>query len=259
MKFGEGDRTTIFMIIVILVASIATLIAVINIIWGIVQKPISDLSTTVSELLERREVNYNFDIAGLVTESILEPVATNTPQPQAPAAPEPAPQPTIVPAVDTTLQYPYYIDEIINDVKDSVSSENITPQINSQISISRLNISSPVTLGNDPRSLMTRGFWIHPNSYTLFEKQIVLVCYRQFFAIDDPRSCVNLDRITVGDEITLSNFDTNTKYSVTGVNVYTKGDPEIYSASGDSNLLKIVTTTPLNNNSERLVITAKKS
>lgn len=168
-----------------------------------------------------------------------------------------------VPAKDSTnvgAQLQSFPDAIIDDARlaEVSLSGSETPQVNLQIKIPKINVNSPVFQGYGAEDLLDRGFWVHPASGTLGEGEVMMLCHRRHFGPYDPRSCWYLDRILVGDEITVDYYDVTLKYEVVGTNIFEANDPLIYSINTKGDYIKIVTCTPLYSNAQRLVVLAKR-
>lgn len=251
MRFSRDSQNTILMILTIFIVSLITLIAVVNIAWNAIKSPVQGMVNNISYIFQSQTLDYNFEVVRSSSEN-LQPEITSQETEQ---SQEPEQEQTDEPESG----YPEYVDEIIMDLNPDTPTDRTTSQIVAHLRIPELDFQSGILRGPNPRVDLTKGLWMHYNSYNFGEGEVLVLCYRQFFSAEDPRSCADLDKLKIGDNFSLKIDDVEMNYEVIGLNLFAKNNTSIYSTSENPELLKLVTSTPLNKNNERLVISARRN
>lgn len=268
MAVSRDDQNTFLMIGGVLIICLIALIAVISSIWALVRDPVNAVINTVSTFIRIQTLDYNFAIP-VVT------VVTPAPVPQ--PTPTPSPTPINIPPVnlsfawpeDKDIEYNFPVNNIsttqFNDAlytdTDLVNKNNKGESVEQKdlsIQIPALSINSPILQGLDSESLLEEGFWVIPSNKKLTQSEVIMLCNRRFFGPTDPRSCWYLDKIAIGNLIVVTYNGFTANYSVVGINRFNAEDPLVYQSSNDEDLIRIVTTDPLNSNENRLVILAQR-
>jgi LPXTG-site transpeptidase (sortase) family protein len=274
MYFNKDDKNIVFMILAILIVSIISLIAVINGVWQIVGPSIKKVSDDFSKVVKVNSLDYNFVVPAKAQ--------STTPQPQAQPTPQPAPPPQPSSTVDeidvsklnldynfnvgkktqTPMQQfsPDFQDDILNDAQTAVENSKGQNDLGKlSIKIPKLKIESEINQGRDYEKLLKQGFWIYPASFEPGHGEFTILCMRRYFGKDDPKSCWYIDELTKNDEIIVNDNDVELKYKVVGVNEFKNDDlPLIYTEPSQEDTIKIVAAHPLNGNSKRIVVLAKR-
>ncbi len=262
MAVSRDDQNTFLMIGGVLIICLIALIAVISSIWALIRDPVNSVINTVSTFIRVQTLDYNF--------------ALPTPVAVVPT-PSPTPTPINIPNINIFLGSNYEKDIDYNfPVDNSISSRfedalysdtQITQIINNgqtleqkdlSIQIPTLNINSPILQGSDSESLLKEGFWVIPSERKFGQSEVILVCSRRYFGPTDPKSCWFLDKITTGSPITITYNNLTLTYKVVGINRFTADNPLVYKANNSEDLIRIVTTDPLESNVNRLVILAER-
>lgn len=264
MAVTRDDQNTFLMIGGVLIVCIIALIAVVSSIWALIRAPVNSAINTVSNFIRIQSLDYNFTI----------PVVAITPTP----VPTPSPTPINIPPINIDLgfdeekdiDYNFTISSIPqtsafadalytdSDLIDIQERGETPEQKNLSIQIPLINVNSPVVQGIDSESLIKEGFWVVPSSRRLGQSEVIFLCNRRYFGPDDPKSCWFLDKVGTGNYITVKYGDKELTYSVVGVNTFSAEDPLVYQATEGEDLIRIVTTDPLNSNENRLVILAER-
>jgi len=264
MAVSRDDQNTFLMIGGVLIVCLIALIAVISSIWALVREPVNAVVNTISTFIRIQTLDYNFALP-------VEVVATPTPVPQ------PSPSPINIPPLNISLgsnfqkdiDYNFPVDNTVTSLfedalysdtqlEDMSKGNQTVEQKNLSIQILPLNINSPVVQGLNSEDLLKQGFWVLPSDRKIGKAEVVFLCSRRYFGPTDPKSCWFLDKIALGNLITISYNNNNINYSVVGVNRFNANDPLVYKASDNEDLIRIVTTDPLESNVNRLVILAER-
>ncbi|MEO6729148.1 MAG: sortase [Candidatus Dojkabacteria bacterium] len=263
MAVSRDDQNTFLMIGGVLIVCLIALIAVISSIWALVRDPINTVISTVSTFIRIQTLDYNFAV----------PIAVApTPVPQ----PNPIPSPINIPPINIILgsnekdidyNFPVdtsstsqFEDALFSDtnLEEMLGNGQTIQQKNLNIQIPSLNINSPIVQGLNSEDLLKEGFWVLPSERKLGKAEVVLLCSRRYFGPTDSKSCWFLDRIALENIITISYNSYSLNYKVVGINRFNGNDPLVYKASADEDLIRIVTTDPLDSNINRLVILAER-
>lgn len=264
------DQTTFILIFAVLVVCIIALISIINLIWGIIEPPISLIVSEFQIEAQRyKVVDYNFEIpknlvipeVTITTTLLVTPTPTIVPT-------EKAKQPRENEIVNTIVNYNFLTPEktltFTQDgvgLKDSILEEankfyKVTDQdVSYRIKIPKIGVNSLVESG-EPERVLSRNFWFNSTASRFGEGEIVVFCYRTFFEFKNPNSCYFLDKIMKGDFIELMNRGQTKVFEVVGINIWDREIENIYQGSNDQNLLKIITAN-LPDKEKRLVILAR--
>lgn len=271
---NKQDRGIAFTIAIVLLICTISLIAILNSLWQLVGPGVQTLIAIISNEARTVTANYNFQIPSLdkgttSTQSSTSSSTTSTTQTTSSSED----RPIIVPS-NYTYNFPvpdaiHNVDEEYSNLigfEDSIltdaqlvgyGSGSDTPQISLFLSIPKINVKSPVLQGLGSDELLKQGFWVYPGSYPIGVGEMILLCHRRYFGPYDPRSCWNLDKMSINDEIFIRRGEQQLTYKVVGVNEFTGDNPSIYNISSTKSYLKIVTCTPLYSNDNRLVVLAE--
>ena len=137
---------------------------------------------------------------------------------------------------------PAPVEEVIlseEEVTFAVNSNATEAQIGN-IVIPKISVNSPIFSGSNGTTLMDKGFWVYPSSFTPDKGEVILICHRRHFGQVDPRTCWNLHLLQKGDLIQINNAEGQPiRYLVTTVSVKDTQDVDIFSTS-EAKILKIV-------------------
>ncbi|MEP7103391.1 MAG: sortase [Candidatus Dojkabacteria bacterium] len=269
MALSRDDQNTFLMIGGVLIVCIIALIAVASSIWALIRDPVNAVINTVSSFVRIQTLDYNFPLPVVTAQT----TPTSTPSP----APNPVPNPPANNATSNTtpsninkdIDYNFPVENIaLSGLEDAIisdskllelSAKNVpVTQPNISIQILSIGVNSPVLQGLDSENLLKQGFWIVPSSRILGKAEIIFLCNRRYFGSDDPKSCWFLDKVILGNDVTLKYNNLVLKYKVVGVNRFPASDPLVYDANETEDLIRIVTTDPLYSNDQRLVILAER-
>lgn len=264
MAVSRDDQNTFLMIGGVLIICLIALVAVISSIWALIREPVNTVINSVSTFVRIQTLDYNFQIP-------VQYVAT-TPPP----APTPNPGPVInLPSISFTsvdekdIDYNFLVNNSINgqlsnalftdkQLEEKASKNEPVDQKDLTIQIPVINVNSPIVQGLDSDSLVKEGFWPIPSQRQLGQDEVIFLCNRRYFGPNDPKSCWYLDKVTFGNAITIQYQGLTLTYSVVGINKFAANNPLIYQSTEGEDLIKIVTTDPLESNENRLVILAKR-
>ncbi|MFS8130834.1 MAG: sortase [Candidatus Dojkabacteria bacterium] len=262
MAVSRDDQNTFLMIGGVLIICLIALIAVISSIWALIRQPVNAVLNSVSTFVRIQTLDYNFALPTAVAVS---------------PTPTPGTTPIAIPTINLTLGYSAEKDIDYNfpvatsistlfgdalytntQLKDMSNKGEIVAQKDLSIQIPSINVNSPILQGLDSDTLLKQGFWVIPSERKIGESEVIMVCNRRFFGPSDPKSCWFLDKITKESTITLTYNSLVLTYKVVGINRFSADDPLIYKASDTEDLLRIVTTDPLESNANRLVVLAER-
>lgn len=259
MAVSRDDQNTFLMIGGVLIICLIALIAVISSIWSLIRTPVNAVINTVSTFIRVQTLDYNFPLPTVIAV---------TPNP-----PSSNPTPVNIPAINITfgsyvkdIDYNFPVDNSVsNQFEDALYSDTQVIELgknlvqkNLSIQIPTLNIDSPIVQGTDSENLLKEGFWVLPSERKLGKSEVILNCSRRYFGPTDPKSCWFLDKISIGNAITIKYNDLTLTYKVVGMNRFKAEDPLVYKANENEDLLRIVTTDPLDSNENRLVVLAER-
>lgn len=264
MAVSRDDQNTFLMIGGVLIVCLIALIAVISSIWALIRDPVNAVVDSISTFIRIQTLDYNFALP-------VEVVASPNPVPQ------PTPSPINIPPINISfgsktekdIDYNFPVDNTVTSLfEDALYSDTQLEEMtnNNQtieqkklsIQIIPLNINSPIVQGLDSENLLKQGFWVLPSSRKIGKAEVVLLCSRRYFGPTDAKSCWFLDKIALGNLITISYNNNSISYKVVGVNRFNANDPLVYKASENEDLIRIVTTDPLESNVNRLVVLAER-
>lgn len=237
MAISREDQNTFIMIAGVMIVCLIALCAVFNTIWQIIRVPVTNFVDSVGTTIRLQSLNYNFDIPE--TDDIPTPTPT---EPQFPS---------------DILSYPDAL-YTINEMNELSLSGQTPVQKNLKIAIPSINVSANLYQGEPSEEFLKEGFWVSPTESELGDGETVFFCNRRFFGPNDLRGCWNIDKINRTDRIVI-NFETVAlEYQVVGINIFEADDPLIYQVNPDKDQIKIVTTHPLESNSQRFVVLAER-
>lgn len=123
------------------------------------------------------------------------------------------------------------------------------------LSIPSANIQGRVVDGLNQDAMM-RGFWHYPLSSVPGKRgNLVFIGHRFAKLPPSTDTFFHLDKIAVGDKITVSQGDENWTYTVISTRIVEKDDASVLASSGEYRLT-LITCTPLWTARQRLVVTA---
>lgn len=247
MAISREDQNTFIMIIAVMIVCIIALCAVTNTIWQVIRLPVNNIITGITTAIHLQTLNYNFDIPEV--EGLPETV------PVLPDPENPSTQPEFPGEIQSYSGALYTVDEI-NDL--SLSNQEVT-QKDLAITISKAGVNATIYQGEPSEEYLKQGFWVSPTQSELGEGEVVFFCNRRYFGPSDSKGCWNIDKIAVSDTITIRFENTLLEYTVIGANIFEANDPVIYQLNPDDDLLKIITTHPLEGNTQRYVILAERT
>lgn len=126
---------------------------------------------------------------------------------------------------------------------------------NTELEIKSAEIYGDVVDGLDQNS-MSRGFWHFPESKAPGERGNVVVIGHRFDKLPpDPETFYHLDKVTVGDKITIYQKNHEYVYTVTQTAIIAKDDISVIQNTSDYRLT-LITCTPLWTAEKRLVVIA---
>lgn len=146
------------------------------------------------------------------------------------------------------------IEEYIGD--DFVLDRKVLEEQNTSLAIESVGISGNISEGVTSEA-MERGFWHFPTSSLPGRKgNVVIIGHRFKYIPPATNTFFNLDKVSVGDSITVSVGEETYTYVVTDMNIVEPNDISVIEQTDDYRLT-LITCTPLWTSKERLVITAK--
>lgn len=266
MYANKDDKNIFIMVLVIFVVSIVALIAIGNIVWKIISPGVNLAVTEISNTIRVNRLDYNFKIPEKREPVAVKPVETTTinedltVEQKAVLARDLNYSFSIPNARDSKVYgVTNFYEEIYSD--SNLGPTRITEESNKNIvlTISKLNIKSPVYITPESLPALKFGFWMHKSSYMYNQGEMVFLCSRRYFDNDDPRSCYYLNLLSINDQLTLEFNGQKSTYSIINTQYINQDYSQIYdSISTDKNSLKIVTTGQIDSGKGRLVITANR-
>lgn len=166
----------------------------------------------------------------------------------------------------------YIQDDILNDELEQAVSNFDNPSGVYTIKIPKLDLENEIDHTNDLETLKELGWLILPWTYEYQDSwlrfppwkerepktEAIIICYRRFYGSSHSKSCYDLDKLEIEDEI---HFD-NSIYSIERKVILTKDDLAIFEPSGDEEYLKLITNSGSDFDAEKnthyLVLLAKK-
>ncbi len=239
MAISREDQNTFIMIAGVMIVCLIALCAVTNTIWQLIRVPVTNFVESVATTIRLQSLNYNFDIPPV------DDIANPTPTPTNPTFP------------DEIKSYPdaiYTIDEI--NVFTLAGQK--PAQKNLKIGIASINVSANLYQGEPSEEFLKEGFWVSPTESELGDGETVFFCNRRFFGPNDARGCWNIDKVNVSDSIVITFENSALEYKVIGTNIFNADDALIYQVNPDKDQIKIITTHPLESNSQRFVVLAER-
>jgi sortase (surface protein transpeptidase) len=263
-------RNTIFMIVTIVAVCIVGLVGTFSLMWRLSGGAITRAIESLGRFNKLQNLNYNFEVPKTPDLDSVEAISnkTETPPPEVDIE-EPTEEPVpefnynfIVPGFKANISEFRKVDSILDDAKILGLGRNPNEQtsIVFQIQIPKIRVGSLASIGQGEIDLLSKGFWVHPNSYIEQKGGIILLCYREFFSPNDIRSCYFLNKLSDGDSIYLKNQSGKVEeYIVTSIQEL-ESTPnnldKIYRVESFEDNLKIVTASIVSKEN-RLVINAK--
>ncbi|MDQ6985216.1 MAG: sortase [Candidatus Dojkabacteria bacterium] len=265
---GGKDKSTILIILVVLVVCFVALGVIGSIVWGLVSGPVSEIASEISDATKTSNTEYNFKIpdieAGIAMPGSNEAKSENI-------------YASYVRNATGEYDYNFLIPE---DLSNYIDNDNVTladDTLNDQfllqyqassndggvnsmnISIPKVGINSPIWQGLGAESLLEKGFWMYPVINDENTSEVILLCHRRHFGANDPRTCWYLDNVAIGDKIDVTNKNgQDLEYVVTQTKIYNAGDPEIYAIEPGKDRIRISTCHPLYSNQQRFVVYAER-
>jgi LPXTG-site transpeptidase (sortase) family protein len=253
MAISRDDQNTFIMIIGVMIICIIALCAVMNTIWMIIRQPVNNIINGITTAIHLQRLDYNFDIPDV--EGLPEPTQPGNNSGNNGNGNQNQTQPEFPAEIKSYSGALYTLDEI-----NEITMRNSTvSQTDLSISISSIGVSADLFQGEPVEDYLKQGFWVSPTESELGDGEIVFFCNRRYFGSTDGRGCWNIDKLKISDEIVLQYENTLLEYKVIGTNVFQANDPLIYEINPDEDLLKIITTHPLEGNTERYVVLARRS
>jgi len=273
MALSREDQNTFLTIAVILIVCVISILAVFNIIWEIVQPPISTILNTINqELLKNRSVDYNFPVPEkAISEDTKESLSFEPEFIEEEIEEEILPN-YIVKAKELNFNFlipekkdsfwekelQFFPDAILSDLKFATKEITSIGEGSLKLIIPKIGIDSPIVQGSDAETLLKKGFWVYPGSYPLGKGEIVLLCHRRHWGPYHPSSCWYIDKLSQGDSIIVEYNFQPLMYTVVGTKIYEAEDPLIYTIANDQDYIKISACHPLGSNKQRFVVLAKR-
>lgn len=176
-------------------------------------------------------------------------------------------------AQDTTLKFlttvsPYKTDygkeKVLGatSIEESLITQNIVldkkilEEIQTEIVIETINVQGAILQGESAHR-MDDGFWHFPLSkYPGQKGNVVIIGHRFQYLPPNKNTFYNLDKLRVGDEITIKHSEGEYKYIVVDSQIANPNDLSVVENTQDYRLT-LITCTPLWTSEKRLVITAK--
>jgi LPXTG-site transpeptidase (sortase) family protein len=253
MAISRDDQNTFIMIIGVMIICIIALCAVMNTIWQIIRQPVNNIITGITTAIHLQTLDYNFDIPDV--DGLPEPGQDNSGNDNGSNNGGNSNQPQFPSEIRSYSGALYTLDEI-----NSITLSGGTPsQTNLEISIGSIGVNTKIYQGEPSEDFLRQGFWSSPTESELGDGEVVFFCNRRFFGPSDSRGCWNIDKVQISDDIIIKFEDTLLEYKVIGTNIFEANDPTIYQINPDDDLLKIITTHPLEGNNQRYVVLARRS
>lgn len=256
MQISSQDRNTGITIAVVLIVCTASLIAIGSSLFRLITPSLNTIGNVLGARVRVVTVDYNFTVPASGVQTAAPIVATTDPQTIQVQGnfdvPDQRPLPTIW---RNSIGKQFGLAQDVKNQGYALVDEG-SDQINFQLSIPSAGLTTPVFQGNNGFGNLAKGAWLHPRSQTWQVGEAIILCERSIFGPQDVRSCLYLDNIQVGDEVIVRTEVTEYKYTIVGKNIFAAADTTIYQSASDTHTLKIVTTHPIGNNQQRLVLLA---
>jgi LPXTG-site transpeptidase (sortase) family protein len=160
-------------------------------------------------------------------------------------------------------QVQYYADETIeNTVKDNKTLAQIIPPKeqkkdpeNNTLRIKKIDVESGIIEGNTEEALL-QGMWLRPNGSNPEKGGNTIITGHRFLYTSGQNTLYHLDKLTIGDEISVFWNTKEFKYSVAETKIVPPTATEIENPTQETQLT-IYTCTPVWSATDRLVIIAK--
>ncbi len=128
--------------------------------------------------------------------------------------------------------------------------------LNARVVIEKANIDGKLLEGEDAWTMLD-GPWLFPLSVAPGQRGNSVIIGHRFAEIPpSTNTFYNLDKLEIGDKITISQDDGDINYTVISTKVVEKNDRSVLAPTSDY-LLTLITCTPLWTSDQRLVVTAK--
>jgi LPXTG-site transpeptidase (sortase) family protein len=160
-------------------------------------------------------------------------------------------------------QVQYYADEAVeNTVKDNKTLSQIIPPKaqkkdpeNNTLRIKKIDVESGIIEGNTEEALL-QGMWLRPNGSNPEKGGNTIITGHRFLYTSGQNTLYHLDKLTIGDEISVFWNTKEFKYSVAETKIVPPTATEIENPTQETQLT-IYTCTPVWTATDRLVIIAK--
>jgi sortase A len=147
------------------------------------------------------------------------------------------------------------IEESLRD-KQVVLDRKILEELNMELVINDIHVDGYIFQGETSET-MDEGFWHFPlSAYPGNKGNAVIIGHRFKYLPPNPNTFYNLDKLTVGDEITIKHDEGEYTYIVVDTHIAEANDTSVLEETDDYRLT-LITCTPLWTSEKRLVITAK--
>lgn len=150
---------------------------------------------------------------------------------------------------------------ISKEVKEEIKDVVITQGNLKEITIPKIGVKAPILQGTNGDELLDHGWWLYPMSNVDNQGEKIFFCHRRFFGRFDPRTCWNINRLVIGDEINMYNTNGQEyKYKIISTSIVYQDVGNMMRAS-DKNYIKIITCGAANGapggNDYRIVVLAE--
>jgi LPXTG-site transpeptidase (sortase) family protein len=160
-------------------------------------------------------------------------------------------------------QVQYYADETVeNTVKGNKTLSQIIPPKeqkkdpeNNTLRIKKIDVESGIIEGNTEEALL-QGMWLRPNGSNPEKGGNTIITGHRFLYTSGQNTLYHLDKLTIGDEISVFWNTKEFKYSVAETKIVPPTATEIENPTQETQLT-IYTCTPVWTATDRLVIIAK--
>lgn len=146
--------------------------------------------------------------------------------------------------VDEGLITPEMEAQLVNIPSPQVTpspEDNINFGTISKVTIPKIGVITNIYQGLDGDQLLKQGWWLYPTSYATGTGEKIFYCHRRFFGRNDPRTCWNMNKLTIDDRINVTNTaGVNFQYKVISVSVVHQSVSNMMIPS-DKNYIKIIT------------------
>jgi LPXTG-site transpeptidase (sortase) family protein len=254
MATTKEDQNTFIIIGAILIVCVIALIAIASGIWALIREPVNQVFSEIGIYLRSRQVfDYNFLLPTTVT-------VESSPAQEDNMSTDTQP----VNDVDFNFNIPsnwlnangltFFSSAILTE--EELLEGKVPERLN--IIIPKISIDTNLFQGTNSEELLERGFWISPKSSDLGRGEVLIYCNRIYFGPDDTRGCWHIDSLENNDEIRLSLNGFELRYNVVGKQIYSADDLNIENINPQEDLIRIVSTHPIETGEQRIIILAKR-